>query len=100
VKQEQELQGKEEEITSKLEREHNELKSRTNDLNAREAALGMAWERLSKMHEDLCNHELAISSQEGTLERHTITLTFKGEGASRQGETASGEITPRVGCNA
>jgi hypothetical protein len=27
--------------------------------------------------EDLCNHELTISSQEGNLEHRAIALTFK-----------------------
>jgi chromosome segregation ATPase len=67
VKQERELQGKEEEITSKLEREQSELTSRADDISAHEAALETEQEHLRKMHENLYNCELVISSQEGTL---------------------------------
>jgi hypothetical protein len=35
------------------------------------------WEHQWKTCEDLCNRELTISSQEGILERRTITLTSK-----------------------
>jgi DNA repair exonuclease SbcCD ATPase subunit len=73
---EQELQGKEE-ITGKHEHERNELTSCTDDLSAREATLEMERERLRKMYEDLCSHEFAISSQEGTLECRIIALTSK-----------------------
>jgi hypothetical protein len=37
----------------------------------------MDREHLRKTREDLYNCELTISSQEGTLERHAIALTFK-----------------------
>jgi predicted transcriptional regulator len=39
----------------------------------------MEQEHLSKTHQDLCNRELTITSQEGIVERRAITLTSKGK---------------------
>jgi hypothetical protein len=35
------------------------------------------WEHLRKTREDLFTHELTITLQEGSLERHAIALTSK-----------------------
>jgi hypothetical protein len=54
-------------------------------------------ECLRKMREDRYNRELTISYQEGTLVSHDTAPDFKGEGASRQGETACKERAPGAG---
>jgi hypothetical protein len=93
AKREQELQGTEEEITSKLEHERCELTSRTIDLRAHEATLKMEQEHLRKTRDDLYNHELTISSQEGILEHRAIALTFKErELAGREKRLAEKEL--------
>jgi hypothetical protein len=76
-KRELELLEKEEENARKHERESSELKSRADDLSTHEATLEAEQECMRKTCEDLCNREFTISSQEGTLERRTIALTFK-----------------------
>jgi uncharacterized protein (DUF3084 family) len=73
--QEREMQEKE--SARKLERESSELQSHANDLSTHEVAVEAEWERLRKTHEDLFTRELAITSQEGTLEHRAIALTFK-----------------------
>jgi hypothetical protein len=73
----QELQEKEEEIVGKLTRERSELESHAADLSAHEAALAMELGHLWKTWEDLCNHELTISTQQGILEDRAIALTSK-----------------------
>jgi hypothetical protein len=77
AKWEQELQGKEEEIDNKLECKRNEHTSCADNLKAHETALEREWKHLKKMQEDLCNCELTISIQDGTLEHRATALTSK-----------------------
>jgi hypothetical protein len=76
AKRERGLQAKEEEVMSKHECERGVLKSCADGFSAPEATLEAKQECLRKTRDDLCNCELTISSQEGTLEHHAIALTF------------------------
>jgi uncharacterized protein (DUF3084 family) len=85
AKWEQELQEKEEEINGKLKRERKELESHSVNLSTHEATVEVEHERLRKTSEDLCNHKLSISFQEGTLAARANAL------ASRERELANKE---------
>jgi predicted nuclease with TOPRIM domain len=79
ARREQDLQEKEEEINDKLKRERRDLESHSVELCTREAAVEAKHERLQKTREDLCNRELSISFQEGTLASRDNAPSFQGE---------------------
>jgi hypothetical protein len=66
-----------------------ELEPLSIDISTHEAAMEADHEHLRKMCEDLCNHELSIPFQKGTLASRATAPGFQGEGAGRQGEAAS-----------
>jgi hypothetical protein len=77
AEREREQQKKEEEIINKLECVRSKLTSCTIDLSTREATMEAEHECLRKTREDLCNRQLTISFQEGSLASCTIALALR-----------------------